>query len=115
MSIQVITKRDVIRGVRDKWLGQYRASPDEARLRWDHQRTFGDVRRSLGALDLEACESTDIDRAIGVTDWASLKCDECSADCELLVRIGDEPDYDNRWIDVCVNCLRTAVKMAESP
>ena len=113
-KIRLIESRDVIKAVRDKWMNQYRSHPGDALSGWGQRRRFGEIRRALAELDLETCSVADVDATLGVTGWASLICDECDADCERLVRLGEEPDYDVRWQDVCADCLRKAMTLCES-
>jgi hypothetical protein len=105
-TARVITKRDVIRGVRARWNEQYARYRDDETLNPVGGRVaVGTVRARLAALDLETCTGADIDAAIGAPRWAENRCDECDKDVDRLVRIGDEPDYDARWRDVCPDCI----------
>ncbi len=104
---KVIQRRDVIREARQTWLNQYRDYSDEQALGWVG-RTAGDVRQALRALDLETCSQADIDNAIGTSGWAANSCDECGGDFPVLLRLGQEPDYDNRWWVLCAGCLAKA-------
>lgn len=112
--MQLIYRRDVIRNVRKMWADQY-AHYDE-----NHKfPAFGDnrgftvkaIRDALARLDLENCDPQDVNEAIGTTGWADCRCDECDENYEVLVRIGQEPDYDARWQDLCGHCLSRAIAM----
>jgi hypothetical protein len=114
--IQTVTQREVIRGVRDRWLEQYKHYPDENRVGMgDRLRSVGSIRKALAALDLETCSVSDIDAAIGTTGWADNECDLCHQSQTLVIRLGDEPDYEARWVDVCPNCLAAAQEVARTP
>lgn len=108
--MNIIYRRDKIRGVRDAWNKQY---PNDDFIFHD-KSTAGPKRKALAALDLETCSPADIDAALGNTSWASLTCDECDGDFPSIVRIGGEPDYDARWQDLCGECLKEALAMLAS-
>lgn len=104
-----IHKRDIIREVRARWMKQYEHYPDGKVVGWaGNTRTTGDIRKALAALDLETCSSEDVDAAIGTTGWAKNECDECNGDFETILQLGQTPDYDNRWWNMCAGCLAKA-------
>jgi hypothetical protein len=106
-GFRAIYLRDVIRGVRDRFNGQYREYRDG--YRFPAGKTVGEIKAALAGLNLDTCSRADVDEAMGtLTSWVSNACDECGAEHETLVRIGDEPDYDARWQDLCLSCLRKA-------
>jgi len=103
---RLIQKRDIIRGVRDKWLRAYQSYADNYRVAWVDNRTAGEIRRHLHALDLETCSEEDVNAAINAgSSWVSNDCDMCGQDAETTLRIGQEPDYEARWLDLCENCV----------
>jgi hypothetical protein len=105
-ELKLIHQRDVIRNVRDRFLDQYRHYPDDSIL---VRQRVGDTRQRLAKLDLETCSVQDVDEAIGVTGWAANECDLCRRDFPTLMRIGEEPGYEARWVDICEECLSEAV------
>lgn len=108
-NFRAVHRRDIIKDVRAKWLHQYKNYADTHRFPLTTGgRTVGEINAALARLDLETCSSADIDAAIGTTGWASNACDECETDCATLVRIGDEPGYEERWQDLCQTCLIAA-------
>lgn len=112
----VITARDVIRGVRDRFFSAYAHYRDDQEIGPSDNRVPVGVKRSrLKALDLETCSASDVDQAMSVTGWAENECDICSQNQERVVRLGDEPDYDARWLDVCSSCLSKALELSRSP
>lgn len=40
-----------------------------------------------------------------------LTCDECQQPARALVHLGDPPDFDSRWVDVCSACLARALDL----
>jgi hypothetical protein len=112
-AARIIHRRAKIKDVRKRWLEQYAIYPND-RIVGRCDRTAGDIRKSLKALDLETCSVSDIDAAIGTAGWGSLTCDECGEDHEHLIRLGEEPDYDARWVDLCRACLMRSAALAET-
>ena len=106
MSISIITLSDVCSGVPFRWRAQYSDRPrNAAKLAKADQ---------LDALDPRDLTPDHISAIIGNDSWTVLRCDECGKDCDALARIGDEPDYDVRWLDLCSECLKSAfAKLAE--
>jgi hypothetical protein len=111
--MSIITKREVIRGVKHRFLEQYETYRDSYVIGPPHsQSPVGDIKQRLAALDLETCSEADVDAAMGgVTGWASLRCDECGKDSDAIARIGAEPDYEARWQDLCIDCIERARAM----
>lgn len=57
----------------------------------------------------------DIDRIIGNTSWTSpAACYVCHERAEVIVEMGDEPDYESRTAYLCPCCIRKAAKFVES-
>lgn len=111
-----IQQRDIIRSFRDRWMDQYKSDLDSRETGWG-AGSFGDVRARLAALDLETCSPEDVNQALGVSGWADNDCDECGKSVPVLIRIGQKPDYDARWQDLCGECLTgaTALHAATKP
>ncbi len=108
MTITVIHRRDIIRSVPDRWDAQYPKA-------WAHADMVAKGKH-LRVLDLEKATSADIERVIGNDSWTVMRCHECQQDRSPLVRIGEEPDCDANWVDVCPECLQKAVQaLATSP
>lgn len=101
--MKLIHRKDIIASALDRWAEQYDTygRPDKKVIT---QKLF--ALRDAGNLTAET-----ITAAIGNNSWTSNTCDECNRDCETLVHIGDEPDYDLKWQDLCVDCLKAAVSM----
>ena len=107
MSITIVTKRDVIRSVPKAFRTQYGRNPGEVAAWSKSQKTKGELVNAADALDVETCTAEEMDAAIE-TKWCGHKCDECDLEKDALVRIGQEPDYEARWVDICSDCLALA-------
>jgi hypothetical protein len=103
--VRVINRRDIIRSVRDKWNMQYGTKGD---YKFFDGTTAGSVRKHLAALDLETCSVDDLGLH---SSWSNNICDECGGGFEYTVQLGEEPDYDRRWQNLCVTCLENAVAL----
>jgi hypothetical protein len=108
-GMNIIQRRDIIRTVRDRWNSQY--PDDNLDIGWERSERVGDIRVRLAALDLETCSVEDVDKAIGTSGWADNDCDCCKLSFPVLVHIGEEPDYDAKWQDLCAGCLSKAVTL----
>ena len=119
--MRIITARDAIKNAIASWLDQYRHDAESAPLHWKRDKTFGQARAELRTLDAETCSESDFNRATGLdstasySSWCSNTCDECGEHRDEVVRIGQEPDYDARWQDLCDGCLRKALAMVTAP
>lgn len=112
-KIAVRTRRAVILGVRKRWEDQYRHSGPEEMIGRPPE-PIKDIRARLKALDLKACSVADVDKAIGVEGWAANECDCCGSDVEATVGFQSQYD-DDRWMQVCPECLaRAAAALAVS-
>ena len=103
----LLYQRDKIRSA----LQRHREAYPNDNYRYFNGQTAGEVRQRIARLDLETCTAAELDAVMVGSGWGSNECDVCGEDAPVLVRIGDEPDYDNRWQDVCEACLRKAVDM----
>lgn len=101
--INIITREQKIENVPKSWAEQYvgYVGCDKSKKR---EKLF--ELEAAGQLSQESINET-----IGNTSWTELRCDNCKKDKDALVRIGDEPDYDSRWQDLCLDCLGKAQKL----
>ena len=102
--MEVITRRRLAEKAADKWKRQYPPGSDK------RHDAIGCKLRELGPHpDPDA-----VDAAIGNSSWTDLwRCDECDSQAAVIVRLGEEPDYESSTAYVCLPCLRKAVGMAE--
>lgn len=99
---RLITKQSKIDAAPDRWVEQYLGYTDDKKDKADQ---LFKLRRD-GNLTEQA-----IRRTVGNPSWTENKCDECDKDCETLVRIGSEPDYEARWLDLCQSCAESAISL----
>lgn len=108
--MKVITRRDLIRNICEKWYRCYWVATygiDE----WIHPESE-EIYKKLLALDLETCSVEDVDAIIGNSTWTQLHCDECDKNVDKVVLIGicdedrDVPQY-------CSQCILKAVELLQ--
>lgn len=64
------------------------------------------------ALDPETCSVAELRAALGAgyEQHGTLTCCGCGVECgvglehEVVLRLGDEPDYEAQWVDLCPAC-----------
>ena len=105
MTISLLRKSEICQSVPMRWATQYSSYPEQD---WKSR-----VTRELAALCFDERTPARINAIIGNDSWTTNKCDECEKDYDVLVRIGDEPDYDARRLDICHDCLSKAADMAK--
>lgn len=103
--MKVLRKRDHLDSVPDRWRRQY------ANL-FDRYPEKVEISLKLDKLEKGVFSAQDVEYIIGNKSWTEHECDLCEKDYETLIRIGDDPDHDARWLDVCEGCLRKALHMA---
>lgn len=101
--IDIIKKSDIVANVPKRWLAQYKDYKDRGD-RFDKAPTTA----ALLALP-HGFSAREVEDIIGNTSWTENNCDECGLDRVYLIRIGDRPDYDARWVDICEDCLLESV------
>ena len=107
--MKLSTRRDIIREVKKRWYRQYGERKD---FRFSDGTTPAETWEKLKAIDTETCDPAEIDAAIGNDSWSAHPCDECGKNHDALVHIGEEPDYEARWVRLCNDCLAAAWRLA---
>ena len=102
MGIILILKSDIVAGVPKRWAKQY-----------ERHSHYDKAAKTAALLALPpGFTAEQVNQIIGNNSWTENKCDECETDAPVLVRIGDAPDYDARWMDLCPDCIRRAAETA---
>lgn len=99
--MQLITERDLIRGVAKAWDEQYGTPTDPK-----YSETL--VSQRLHELDTEKATAQDVAAIIGNDSWTTLRCHECGKDTTTILRLGEPPDYESNTADICPTCIRQA-------
>ena len=85
-----------------RWAEQYSNTKNKG-----HQK----IRIELMSLAAEKITPEAINAVIGNQSWTRVTCDECGAEPECVVEIGQEPDYESSTAHVCLDCLQSAVAL----
>ena len=104
-KMRILTKRDRILGVADKWHDQY----------WNKHWAGSDKHDkllALQALDLSTATEDDIEAIVGNRSWTRIKCDQCGKDVDAAVMIGGSDEYGPDTI--CGTCIREAAKLYDN-
>lgn len=112
MDMTVIHKRDLIRSVRNRWRKQYQQSIADRTSPYHVSRAG--IDDALYKLDVETCSEADVDKAIGVSGWVANECNFCDRNMDVLIRLGEEPDYEARYVEICSDCLSKASDVLRS-
>lgn len=85
------------------WNAQHWGSKDP------HKIDIGENLSSLG----KTPSPDDVDETIGNGAWTTVPfCDECEKDSDLVVQLGEDPDYESNTAFICLECLRSALNGA---
>ena len=90
-----IFRDDVIKNAPERWRKQHAHYTD-------HVRTTNTEQLCALVWPFTAAQVNSI---IGNDSWTTMCCDICHSDEPVLIRVGDVPDCDNRWQDICKSCV----------
>lgn len=93
----LITKQDKIKNIVKRWTRQY-------------PKSKADITRKLRQIN--PTTEDEIAEIIGNRSWTDNYCHECNTDCDVLVQLGQEPDYESATANICLNCLQKAIDTA---
>lgn len=111
--MRVITRRESIRDNITRWISTFGPYPADQPMQWTQGVPLGVYADRIKALDPDTATVAQVRAANDRVDLTMSECDECGRDCDILIHIGDEPDYDARWQDLCVPCLNNAISLAQ--
>jgi hypothetical protein len=83
-------------GVAKRWRQQYfRNGRWGSTISGPADATYAKIRECKTVADLDA---------LGLKNWVSETCDLCGSEPNVWLEIGDEPDYEARWLTICLPC-----------
>lgn len=120
--MKVVSRRDVILGVRDRWNEVYSDHDDNKVIGGADAETppksIVEIRVALAKLNLRTCSEDDIANAIGYAIgtrfWTCNFCSECGDDHEELLQFGESTDSESSGSAICGQCLSKATKLLTS-
>lgn len=103
--MKLLTERVLIREVAQRWKEQYTGY---AGRNADDMKAIG---KKLAALNGDTATAADVEAIIGNDSWTRIDhCDECGiTNPPIVVRLADDTEH---VADVCLPCLRNAVRLA---
>lgn len=104
--MEIIKRSDIVAGVPARWERTYKNHVDRPGPYGNKQG----IMAKLLALEPGFTAET-VNAIIGNTSWTELRCNECVEDAPYLVAVGKELVHP---ADVCIDCLKKAVAMAEA-
>lgn len=104
--MQIITERDSIKDAITFFIAQYGKGSYGADTRGIR------VGEELSKLNKETVSAEEVNTLIG-SDWTSKTCNECGVKVKTVMQMGEDLDYDSRTANICLDCLKKAVKLME--
>lgn len=101
--IELVTTRQNIRTVPQRWAKQY------ANSRYGADKA--EILLKLRDLDLGTVAESEVTSIIGNSSWTRITCNACDAEVSAAVVLGQEPDYESSTATICGDCLRKACGM----
>jgi len=94
--MKLFTKQEKIKNIVKRWKYQY---PKDKK----------DITEKL--IQANPTTEDEIAKIIGNRTWTTNRCDECGEDKDVLIQLGQEPDYESSTACICLNCLKKALKL----
>lgn len=106
VTLRRIDERSQVADVAERWRAQYPAGSTTITGSTDL------IYQKLLALDPNTATATDVADIIGNRTWAGGNtCDECNQVKDVLIELGQEPDYESSTANVCGDCLQKAIAL----
>jgi len=105
--MQIITKQYLIANAAKRFRNQYYDNG------WTGHTSFKSGLTPEQAYNrlLEAKNEQDVRDAVGNISWIENKCHECGMDSEMVIILGEEPDYESNTAQICPNCIKKALEL----
>jgi len=102
-QMKMLYKRDALDRIPARWRGQY----GQGYYLTDHAKQ--EIQKKLDALVIGKFMPEEVDAIIGNSGWTVFNCDLCDEGKDVLIQLGEEPDYDAQWVNCCRECLVKAL------
>ena len=106
--MKIITERDLIRTVADRWAKVYETGY------YAKDATKQGILKSLRMLSTTTCSADDVNKIIGNKSWTRMHCSECAKSTNWVIQVGEEPDYESATANLCRKCFDKAVQLVTS-
>lgn len=111
--MKLIHKRMLIANVAANWKNQYCARNPLVLKNGGWMQgglDYEGIYNRLVALPSKATEEQ-VTAIIGNGGWTRNVCDQCKRDVEIVVEVGQEPDYESATARLCAQCLQDALAL----
>lgn len=106
--MRVITRKSKAALTAADWKLQY-CTPDGA---WRYGPDKENKYTALVALGPHP-DPDHVNAVIGNSSWTDCRCSECQKYSEVVVQVGQEPDYESATAWLCLNCLAKAAEIVD--
>jgi len=100
--MNILTTRDTIKAVAERWRKQDEGTADTAKV---------EIGKRLDAMDARLATVDDVLKIIGNDSWTVITCDECKRDVDAVVIVGAPQDYESATASLCSDCIAKAARM----
>lgn len=102
--MRILTRQVIAQEAPQKWAREYSHMAS-------HSQSM--ITKELASLT-KPINPDDVDRIVGNTSWTYLQhCSSCKENPDVIVEVGEAPDYDSATAWLCPSCLRKAVSLIE--
>ena len=108
--MKVITQRELIQSVADRWHAQYQPFTHDS-APWTIGKTKSGIWRELVALNKDEATTQEVDTIIGNKSWTRMMCDQCEQDADSVIQVGAALDYESATAHLCRSCLQSAYEL----
>lgn len=98
--MKLITRVQKASKAAEKWKHQYQPY-------WRYDDSKRAIHEALVALGKDP-DPDEVDRVIGNGSWTICRCDECEEHCDVVLELGETPDYGSATAQICKACFRKA-------
>jgi len=105
MKMRPVFRWEFLADLPERYARQYPDNRYDERWVKRGMKTAAEIRPALLALRPHERTKERIDAIMGMQTWTAHQCSECGGDFDVLIRFGDEPDYETSWQDLCGKCL----------
>ena len=104
--MRIITTKQLALKATDRWYSQYFKNGNWARHGNDKREIYENLEK-LG----ENPTPKQVNETIGNDSWTRLRCHECKEHVDLVVEVGEEPDYESSTANLCKSCLTSLYEL----
>jgi len=108
----MITRFNKAKRAEALWYNQYSNSTMWGSITPVSNKTKREIHEGLVALGPFPTPEQ-VNEIIGNTSWTDCRCDECGKSVDKVIQVGQDPDYESSTAEICVQCLKKAIKLSK--